>query len=210
MEHVRKVDQRAEFLRDVRCNSPAPLVASGPSSRRSSNASRRSKRSGLILVATNDSPWRVDVEELNSAGTASSLPSSFERRGSTSRSARKDSTFSQRKRSVASTEGAASRKKSLQSAGSRKSSLSKHDGSSVRKGSLRSCWWDDETDSEDDETAFIPVMARRQSRTALTPSKRPFVENKNLFDPSFSFSRRCVTSPDKTVDPLDGWFPGLV
>jgi hypothetical protein len=60
--------------------------------------------------------------------------------------------------------------------------------------SLTSGWWDEETDSEDDE-----------STPALTPSKRS-IENFKTFDPAFSFSRRCLTSPVESVDPLFNWF----
>jgi len=75
------------------------------------------------------------------------------------------------------------------------------DPPSVCNRSPQSGWWDEGTDS-DDESPSISVMA---CVPALTPSRRS-IENMKTFDPSFSFDRRCLTSPVDPVDPLSNWF----
>lgn len=89
---------------------------------------------------------------------------------------------------------------------------------SLRKSSLgtrspRSCWFDDETDHEVDSSDTEPkgFTNRRMSQELLLvmPQRTRHDPNADLFDPNFSFERRCVAIPaDKNIGPLqpDGWF----
>jgi hypothetical protein len=99
---------------------------------------------------------------------------------------------------------------------SRRRGSSKHSQKQHRKKSLQSCWFDDddttaeESDMDMDLDLLGPLSPpafskkKRMSGTRLTPSKRS-VENINLFDPFFSFSRRCTTAPIRNIGPLDNW-----
>jgi hypothetical protein len=96
------------------------------------------------------------------------------------------------------------------------------------KKSLQSCWFDDDepdlmtatpaasaadaTEESDMDLDLLgplspPAFSKKKKGVAgsrLTPSKRS-AENINLFDPFFSFSRRCVTAPTRSIGPLDNW-----
>ncbi|PVF95258.1 hypothetical protein CPB86DRAFT_875827 [Serendipita vermifera] len=108
----------------------------------------------------------------------------------------------------------------------RRRGSSKH--SQRRKKSLQSCWFDDDetdmmmatavasaadaTEESDMDLDLLgplspPAFSKKKKGVAgsrLTPSKRS-AENINLFDPFFSFSRRCVTAPIRNIGPLDNW-----
>jgi len=66
-----------------------------------------------------------------------------------------------------------------------------------------------ENDPGDGES-ILTIAQRAASRAGLAPSKRSLENLKNymsIFDPSFSFSRTCVTSPvTEDISPLESWF----
>lgn len=176
---MRSVDQREAFIKDVVYNSPAPSVAS---SRRSSVASSRKPSTASTTSRRAKRSGLILVTDQIKTW------SDDEEESSMATAITCSSISSVRRRSSS---GRALR--------------NKLDNPSARKRSLQSGWWDEETDSEDDESPSVPVMARR---VALTPSKRSIENMKGVFDPSFSFSRRCLTSSSESVDPLDTctWF----
>jgi len=206
LQHVRASDQREAFLRDVVYNSPAPSMASSFSSQSSSRrpsavSSRRSKRSGLIIVTDKLRVWSDDEDDGDGGPPASALTCST----LASIGSRKPDRFDRFDRP----DPPYPHCPSYRSGGG-------------RKRSLQSGWWDDDEDTdssdeddgggggslsisdsdEDESPRSIPVLARR---TALTPSKRS-IENMKTFDPGFSFSRRCLQPTVVPVDPLDCWF----
>jgi hypothetical protein len=75
---------------------------------------------------------------------------------------------------------------------------------SISNRSPLSCWFDDETDNDTD------LEAQQNVPQELTLAVSRNRDDLKLFDPNFSFDRRCVTSPveEKAPSPLqdDVWF----